>query len=237
MLVIPAIELRDGGVVEPEGGDSLRTEVRFGDPRDVAHRWAGYGFTRLHVMDLDAELQREANRSTVRDILADAAASIQVGGGVHTNEEVERLLSDGASFVIVGARALVENDWLREIAESHAGCIILSAVVRDRRVMSQSWAREFPRDILDLVGDLADLPLGAILVSASQAEGVAARPDLQLLEDIAEASKWPVLASGIVETMADLRALEERGLAGAVVGNALYSGSLDPRVLVEEFAA
>jgi phosphoribosylformimino-5-aminoimidazole carboxamide ribotide isomerase len=237
MLAIPAIDLREGCVVQLVGGDFEKEKVRLGDPRDVARRWTGYGFRRLHIVDLDAAMGRGSNRGAVRDLLADTATPVQVGGGIRCTEDVQGLLADGAERVVLGTRALEDADWLREVAEANPGTIILAADVRDRRVVTHGWTRELPRNVLDLIGELSGLPLGGLLVTAVHREGQMAGTDLPLMEDVAEASEWPVLASGGIASMADLRALEDRGLAGAVVGMALYTGALDARTLAEEFAA
>jgi phosphoribosylformimino-5-aminoimidazole carboxamide ribotide isomerase len=236
MLAIPAIDLREGCVVQLVGGDFDKEKIRLGDPRDIARRWTGYGFHRLHVVDLDAATGRGSNRSIVRDLLADAATPVQVGGGIRTTEEIESLLSDGAERIVVGTRAIDEQDWLREIADANPGVIVLAADVRDRRVVTHGWTREHPRNILDLIDDLRGVPLGGLLVTAVHREGQMAGTDLPLMEDVAEASEWPVLASGGISTLQDLRALEDRGLAGAVLGMALYTGALDPQLVAEEFA-
>ena len=237
MLAISAIGLREGSVVQFVGGDSDQQKARLGDPRDMARRWTGYGFRWLHLVDLDAEIGRGSNRAIVRDLLADAVIPVQVGGGIRSTEEVESLLADGAERVVIGTRAIDEPDWLREMAESNPGAIILAAHVRNRRVVTHGWTRELPHDILDLIEDLAALPLGGLLLTAVHGEGRMAPPDLPLMEDVAEASDWPVIASGGITSMADLRALEERGLAGAVLETAFCTGTLDPRILAEEFAA
>jgi phosphoribosylformimino-5-aminoimidazole carboxamide ribotide isomerase len=237
MLAIPAIDLREGCVVQLVGGDFEKEKIRLGDPRDVARRWAGYGFQRLHVVDLDAATGRGNNRLVVRDLLADASTPVQVGGGVRTSHEIETLLSDGADRIVVGTRAIDDPDWLREIADANPGAIVLAADVRDRRIVTHGWTRELPRNILDLVEELAGVPLGGLLVTAVHREGQMAGTDLPLMEDVAEASEWPVFASGGISSMTELRALEDRGLAGAVLGMALYTGALDPHILVEEFPA
>jgi phosphoribosylformimino-5-aminoimidazole carboxamide ribotide isomerase len=237
MLAIPAIDLREGCVVQLVGGDFEKEKIRLGDPRDVARRWAGYGFQRLHVVDLDAATGRGNNRLVVRDLLADASTPVQVGGGVRTSHEIETLLSDGADRIVVGTRAIDDPDWLREIADANPGAIVLAADVRDRRIVTHGWTRELPRNILDLVEELAGVPLGGLLVTAVHREGQMAGTDLPLMEDVAEASDWPVIASGGIASMNDLRALEDRGLAGAVLGMALYTGALDARIVAEEFPA
>jgi phosphoribosylformimino-5-aminoimidazole carboxamide ribotide isomerase len=236
MLAIPAIDLREGCVVQLVGGDFDKEKIRLGDPRDVARRWAGYGFQRLHVVDLDAAMGRGTNRPVVRDLLADATTAVQVGGGIRETSEIESLFADGANRVVVGTRGIDDPEWLRGIADTFPGAIVLAADVRDRRIVTHGWTRELQRNILDLIDDLEGIPLGGLLVTAVHREGQLAGTDLPLMEDVAEASAWPVIASGGIASMNDLRALEDRGLAGAVVGMALYTGILDPRILAEEFA-
>src|ERR1700722_1422306 len=119
MLALPAIALREGCVVQLVGADFEKEKIRLGDPRDVARRWTGYGFRRLHVVDLDAAMGRGSNRTTVRDLLVDAGTPVQVGGGIRSTEDVESLLAAGAQQIVVGTRALEEHDWLREIADAN----------------------------------------------------------------------------------------------------------------------
>ena len=237
MIAIPAVDLREGAVVQLVGGDFEQEKVRLDDARDVARRWADHGFRWLHVVDLDAAAGRGANGPLVRDLLAESAALVQVGGGVRTTERVESLLADGASRVIVGTRAVEDLDWLREIADRNPGTIVLAADVRDRRVVTHGWTKTQALHVVDLVEELAGVPLAGLLVTAVHREGRMEGTDLPLMEDVAEASAWPVFASGGVASMADLRALEDRGVAGAVIGMALYTGALDARTVAEEFAA
>jgi phosphoribosylformimino-5-aminoimidazole carboxamide ribotide isomerase len=109
--------------------------------------------------------------------------------------------------------------------------------VRERQVVTRGWLRRLPTDLLDLVSELRDVPLGALLVSSMNLDGESRALDLALLEDVAESATVPVLAAGPFGSAADLRALEHRGLAGAVIGAALYTGELDPRATAQEFSA
>jgi phosphoribosylformimino-5-aminoimidazole carboxamide ribotide isomerase len=154
---------------------------------------------------------------------------------VRTDERVEDFLAAGAAQVIVGTRALEERDWLAELAHRHPHELIVACDVRARRVTTRGWAHTLPVDILDVVEELSGLPLGGLLVTAVPKEGQLGGTDLPLMEDVVEASSFPVYASGGVTSMQDLRALEHRGLAGAVIGMALYTGALDPVVVAGEF--
>jgi phosphoribosylformimino-5-aminoimidazole carboxamide ribotide isomerase len=235
VIAIPAVDLRDGACVQLVGGSYAQERVRLDNPVEVARSWERYGFNRLHVVDLDAATGRGSNLSVVRTLLADAGVPVQVGGGVRTSDLVEELLEAGASRVVVGTRALEESEWLAELAARHPGEIVVACDVRERKVTTRGWAHTLPLDILDVVEELNALPLGGLLVTAVHREGQMQGTDLPLMEDVAEASNFPVFASGGVSTMEDLRALEHRGLAGAVIGMALYTGALDPIVVAGEF--
>jgi phosphoribosylformimino-5-aminoimidazole carboxamide ribotide isomerase len=235
MIAIPAVDLRDGACVQLVGGSFSQEKVRLENPVEVARSWEQFGFRRLHVVDLDAATSRGSNLEVIESLLFHSSVPIQVGGGVRTSEYAEELLAAGASGVIVGTRALEEPDWLADLSGRHPGEIIVACDVRERRITTRGWAHTLPLDILDVVNDLNPLPLGGLLVTAVHREGQMQGTDLPLMEDVAEASSFPVFASGGVATMHDLRALEHRGLAGVVIGMALYTGALDPVVVAGEF--
>jgi phosphoribosylformimino-5-aminoimidazole carboxamide ribotide isomerase len=235
VIAIPAVDLRDGACVQLVGGSYTKERVRLENPAEVARSWTRYGFRRLHVVDLDAATGRGSNAAAVREILRDTPAEVQVGGGVRETDRLADLLGDGASRVVVGTRALEEPEWLAEIAEEFPGQVIVAADVRERRVVTHGWARMLAADVFDVIEELNGLPLGALLVTAVHREGQMQGADLPLMEDVAEASHVPVLASGGVASMRDLRALEHRNIAGAVIGMALYTGALDPRAVAGEF--
>jgi phosphoribosylformimino-5-aminoimidazole carboxamide ribotide isomerase len=235
VIAIPAVDLRDGACVQLVGGSYKQERVRLDNPVDVARSWERFGFSKLHVVDLDAATERGSNLGVVRVLLSGAGVPVQVGGGVRSGDLVEELLEAGASQVIVGTRAIEERDWIAELAARHPGEIIVACDVRERRVTTRGWSRTMPIDILDVVEELNALPLGGLLVTAVHREGQMLGTDLPLMEDVAESSSFPVFASGGVASMQDLRALEHRGIAGVVIGMALYTGVLDPVVVAGEF--
>lgn len=235
MIAIPAVDLRGGACVQLVGGAYDEERVRLDDPLEVARGWERYGFTRLHVVDLDAATEQGSNLPLVRTIIENAGLPVQVGGGVRSGDLVVELVEAGALYVIVGTRAIEEPEWLADLATRYPGQLVVAADVRERRVTTRGWAHTLPVDILDLVDELNTLPLGGLLVTAVHREGQLRGTDLPLMEDVAERSVVPVFASGGITTMEDLRALEHRGLAGAVIGMALYTGALDPVVVAGEF--
>ena len=236
MIAIPAVDLRDGACVQLVGGSYDAERIRIPDARGVARAWADAGFTRLHVVDLDAATGRGSNERIVRDLIGLDDFSVQVGGGVRSDEAIERLLSDGADYVVLGTRAIEEPDWLAEMAEQFPGELVVAADVRERQVVTHGWQKRHHRDVLDVIDELNESPLAAVLVTAVHKEGQMRGTDLFLMEDVADRSAVPVLASGGVSTLNDLRSLADRGIAGAVIGMALYTGALDPRAVASEFA-
>ena len=237
MIVIPAVDIREGACVQLVGGSYAAERIRIPDPAGVARAWTDAGFTRLHVVDLDAATGRGSNERIVRDLIGLHDILVQVGGGVRSEEAISRLLDDGAEYVVVGTRAIEEPDWLHQMATQFPGELIVAADVRERRVVTHGWEKLQRRDVFDVIDELNDSPLAAVLVTAVHMEGQMRGTDLFLMEDVAERSVWPVLASGGVTTMNDLRSLADRGIAGAVIGMALYTGALDAREVAAEFAA
>jgi len=235
MIAIPAVDLRGGACVQLVGGSYDEERIRLDDPPSVARMWFTQGFRRLHLVDLDAATGRGDNGELVRRILADRQLELQVGGGIRSREAIERLIGEGARNIVVGTRALEQMEWLAEMTSIFPNRLMVAADVRDRRVVTRGWAHTLPRDILDVVTMLNDLPLAGILVTAVHREGGLGGTDVPLMEDVSRISQASVIASGGITTINDLRALEDCGVAAAVIGMALYTGVLNPRVVAEEF--
>lgn len=236
MIAIPAIDLRDGACVQLVGGAYDAERVRLDDPVEVARTWERAGFRRLHVVDLDAATGRGTNAEVIREILRATSLETQVGGGIRDLDRIEAVLSDGADRVILGTRAVEDEGWLAEMTELYPTQIIVAADVRDRRVVARGWTETTGRHVIDLIESLNDLALAEVMVTAVHREGQMQGTDLPLMEDVAEESVHPVCASGGIGSIGDLRALEDRGVASVVIGMALYTGAIDPRVVAEEFA-
>jgi len=243
MIAIPAVDLRAGRCVQLVGGDYAQERVRLDDPVEVAREWVRAGFARLHVVDLDAATGRGSNRALIGELLravareTGGAVPVQVGGGVREEEDIAALLDEGAAAVVVGTRAVEDEAWRETMALRYPGQLVLAADVRGRQVVTRGWSSTSTLDVGELVRDCAGLPLAALLVTAVQLEGRMEGTDLPLMEELAEQATAPLLASGGVASADDLRALAHRGVAGAVLGMALYTGALDARHTAEEFGA
>src|SRR5215471_9550453 len=201
MIAIPAVDLRDGACVQLVGGDYEAEKVRLPDPVAVARKWAEHGFERLHVVDLDAATGRGSNREVIQRIIQTFPGKVQVGGGIRTDEDVQATLDRGATWVVVGTRAIQDPAWLADNAARHPGKLIVASDVRERHVVTHGWQQSTAKEVMDLVRNLDRLPLGGILVTAVHREGQMRGTDLPLMEQIAAQSPHPIFASGGISSL------------------------------------
>ncbi len=237
MIAIPALDVREGACVQLVGGEYTAERVRLHDPVRVLRMWEECGFTRAHIVDLDAATERGSNAALVRDLVGATSLETQVGGGVRSDESIIAILAAGARYVVLGTRAVEDPQWLEQVAQRHPSTIIVAADVKDDMVVCRGWQHAISRDVVEIIAELNTLPLAGVLVTAVHVEGQMRGPDLGLTERVARASRWPTLVAGGVASLRDLNALAERGAAGAIVGMALYTGALDARAIAKEFAA
>jgi phosphoribosylformimino-5-aminoimidazole carboxamide ribotide isomerase len=235
MIVIPAIDLREGACVQLVGGEYAAERVRLPDPVAVALDWEKQGFQALHIVDLDAATGRGNNRKVIELLLDRTDLTVQVGGGVRDRDAIQWLVDAGATYVVVGTRALEDEHWLAEMADEFPEQLIVAADVRERKIVTRGWTRTMHMDIDEAMEKLSALPLAGVLVTAVHKEGLMGGADLALMEDVVDSSDLPVIASGGIATDTDLRLLDDRGVAAAVLGMALYTGALDARAIAEEF--
>jgi phosphoribosylformimino-5-aminoimidazole carboxamide ribotide isomerase len=237
MIAIPAVDLRDGACVQLVGGSYDHEQIRLPDPAGVAQRWAELGFAHLHVVDLDAATGCGSNAPVVRAILRGGSGpQVQAGGGIASEARISTLVRDGAARIIVGTRAIEDPPWIAEMAARFPNRLIVAADVRGRRVVTRGWNRLLPATVLEAVAALHGLPLAGILVTAVHREGRLQGPDLPLMESVVNRASAPIYAAGGIASITDLQALATIGVAATVIGMALYTGALDPRAVVTEFA-
>jgi phosphoribosylformimino-5-aminoimidazole carboxamide ribotide isomerase len=237
MIAVPALDLRDGACVQLVGGAYAEECVRLADPLAVARRWRAAGFARLHVVDLDAATGRGSNRPVIEALLAQGGAALQVGGGVRDQAAADALLAAGAARVVVGTRAVEDPGWLAALAARHPGRVVLAADARGREVTTRGWTAGSGRAAAAVAAAADGLPLAGVLVTAVEHEGRLAGPDLALVRAVAGATRAPVIASGGIGSLEDLRRLAAAGAAEAVVGMALYTGALEGGAVAKEFGS
>jgi phosphoribosylformimino-5-aminoimidazole carboxamide ribotide isomerase len=237
MIAVPAIDLRAGRCVQLVGGRPEEERVSLPDPVAQARTWWNMGFKTLHIIDLDAALSVGDNRQVVRTVVEATTAEVQLGGGIRDEASLEEALLLGVRRAIVGTRALDDPNWLVQQATSHPHRIMVAADIRGGVVVRKGWTESTGVPILELLDRLSHLPLAGILCTDVSREGQMKGADLSSAEEIIRKSNHPLWVSGGITTMEELRALDRAGAAGAVLGMAIYTGTLSPERVAEEFGA
>jgi phosphoribosylformimino-5-aminoimidazole carboxamide ribotide isomerase len=222
--VIPAVDVQDGEVVQLVQGER-GTEKTYGDPVEAAERWIDAGAQTLHLVDLDGAFEGERANADAIDAVIDAVdVPTQLGGGIRTTEDAVDLLERGVDRVILGTAAVENPNIVAEISEDHPDSVVVSLDAKDGEVVVEGWTEGAGVTPVEAAERYAELGAAAILFTnvdvEGQLEGVATEP----VRELVEATEIPVIASGGVATLEDVRALEETGAAAVVVGSALYEG-------------
>jgi phosphoribosylformimino-5-aminoimidazole carboxamide ribotide isomerase len=230
VLVFPAIDLRGGQCVRLRQGDYNQETVFGSDPAYVARRWADQGAAFLHLVDLDgARAGRPVNGPSVRAVVRAAGVPCQFGGGLRSEADIEEALGWGVARVVLGTRALQDPAWLEGVCRRHPGRIVLGIDARNGLVATGGWLEVSQRPALDFARQCAGWPLAALVYTDISRDGMLEGPNLEALAQMAGAVPLPVIASGGVTTVDDVRRLARLGLAGCIIGRALYEGRLDLR--------
>lgn len=234
--LIPAIDLRAGRCVRLRQGRAEDETVFSDDPVRTAQGWQAQGAPRLHVVDLDGAFAgRPAQTDLVRAIIGALAIPVQVGGGLRDLPAVEAVLAAGARWAVVGTRAALDPAFLGEVCGSFAGRIIVSVDASDGKVAVDGWKRVLELEAAALARDAAAAGAAAVLYTDIARDGTQSGPNVWSTEAVARAAGIPLLASGGVGSMDDLRQLAGiPGVEGAIVGRALYSGAVDLRRALAE---
>jgi len=232
MQIIPAVDLMEGKVVRLLQGDprALKAYGHLGDPVTVAKRWEEYGADAVHVIDLDAALDRGSNLDVIKKIAQGVRIPVQVGGGIRTLKAAQSLLGAGTNRIILGSLAFKEPQALKRLLEEF--CHDRVAVALDHRngeVMVRGWRTATKLGVSEAMGRFLSLGVTLFLITSITRDGTLQGPDYSLL---AEACKRPgvrVMAAGGVSSLEDLIALKEIGVWGVIIGKALYEGVFDLR--------
>jgi len=233
VIVIPAVDIKGGVAVRLLQGKADRESLRAGAPIEAAKRWAAYSPKRLHVVDLDGAFEgRPANADAIRDIIAALAemdVPVEVGGGIRTEEDARRYVDAGAARVIIGTRAAEDPAFVKSLAGAFPGKVNLGLDCSGGKVAVKGWVEATELTAPELLSRLEGAPLGEVIYTDISTDGMLSGPNVAATRELAEASPWPVIASGGVASLDDLVKLKETGLFfGAIVGRALYTGAVDP---------
>lgn len=231
LIVFPAIDLKGGQVVRLAEGDMDRATVYGDDPAAQAMLFAEAGAQHLHVVDLDGSFAGHAvNAEAVESIVRSFPGHVQLGGGIRNRASVERWFDLGVSRIVIGTAALKDPDFVKEVARDFPGGIVVAVDARDGFVATDGWAEKSDMEVLDLARRFEDAGVAALLFTDVGRDGMLKGCNVQATVDLARATDIPVIASGGVAGIGDIRMLAIHavdGIEGVITGRALYDGRLD----------
>ena len=233
MLIIPAIDLKDGRCVRLEQGVMSTATVFSDDPGKTAAHWAGLGARRVHVVDLNGAFAgKPVNESAIKAVIAavDPDVPVQVGGGIRDLDTIERYLDDGVSYVIIGTAAVKNPGFLHEACDAFPGHIMVGLDAKDGKVATDGWSKLTGHDVVDLAKRFQDYGVEAVIHTDIGRDGMMKGVNVEATLKLAQALSIPVIASGGLTSLDDVKRLcevESEGIVGAITGRAIYEGRLD----------
>jgi phosphoribosylformimino-5-aminoimidazole carboxamide ribotide isomerase len=229
MILYPAIDLKDGQCVRLLKGEMAAATVFNDDPGGQARAFQDAGAEWLHLVDLNGAFEgKPVNARAVEDILASTSIPAQLGGGIRDMAQIESWLTKGIARVILGTVAVEDPELVREAARAFPGKVAVGLDARDGFVATRGWAEETTMQVTELAKAFEDTGIAAIIYTDIDRDGAMGGPNIAATEALARAVSVPVIASGGVSSMDDLRKLRETGvIAGAISGRALYDGAID----------
>lgn len=231
MIIFPAIDLKGGEVVRLAEGDMDRATVYADDPPAQALRFAELGAQYLHVVDLDGAFAGEArNAAAVEAIVAAFPGHVQLGGGIRNREAVDRWFALGVSRLVIGTAALKDPAFVKAAARDWEGGIVVAVDARDGMVATDGWAEKSDITVVDLARRFEDAGVAALLFTDVGRDGMMKGCNIEATVDLARSVDIPVIASGGVKGIADIRMLAlqaDQGIEGVITGRAIYDGTLD----------
>jgi phosphoribosylformimino-5-aminoimidazole carboxamide ribotide isomerase len=230
VLIIPAVDIKNGQCVRLAQGDFGRVTVYAEDPVDMARLWAMKGARRVHIVDLDGSVAGlPKNAPIVVDIAKSMSAPVEVGGGIRNMETVDYYLKNGVSSVILGTAAIQDEGFVKAAAQMYPGKIILGIDALDGQVAVRGWTQKTSQNAIDLARRYEKCGIQAIVYTDIQRDGMQTGVNVEQTRMLAKAVSIPVIASGGVATLADIDALlavQDCSFYGVIVGRALYTGAI-----------
>lgn len=228
MLILPAIDLRGGQCVRLRQGDYSQETVFGDDPAAMARRWVEQGAAFLHIVDLDgAKEGRPINGASVQQIVEASGVPCQLGGGLRSEEDISLALGWGVTRVVLGTRALRDPAWFEGVCRRFPGQVVAGIDAKNGKVATDGWLQVADTSALELARRCAAWPIAAIVYTDIGRDGMLQGPNLDALAEMASAVTVPVIASGGVTTVDDVKRLAQRRLSGCIIGRALYEGRID----------
>lgn len=235
MMVIPAIDVKDGRCVRLRQGNMAAETVYSTDIPSMARRWEEAGAGVIHLVDLNGAVEGEPkNLADIEAVRQAVRVEVQVGGGIRNLSTVRRYLDAGISRVVLGTAALTDRTFLDEACREYPRRILLGLDARDGKVAVKGWTSVSETAATDLLKELAGYPIGAVIYTDIARDGMLSGPNLVALKEIVAYSPFPVIASGGISRIDDLKAVRSVGpqVVGTIVGKALYDGKIDYRAAI-----
>lgn len=236
MIIFPAIDLRKGRCVRLIRGDVRDETVYSENPVSMAKHWQSRGAQWLHVVDLDGAMEGQPrNHEHIFDIVKALKIPVQVGGGIRDFETLKKLIDKGVQRVILGTSAAHDEKFLKRALEKHADRVVVGIDAKDGYVALKGWVETSKLKAIEFARKMQRLGVANIIYTDIKKDGMLSGPNVKACDEMVRALKIPVIASGGVTTLRDierLRRLESKGLSGAIVGKALYSGALELKAAI-----
>jgi len=230
LVIIPAIDLKGGKCVRLLQGDFARVTVYSDHPAEMAHLWREKGAERLHLVDLDGSVAGvPQNAEVIRQIVKEVSLPVEIGGGIRDLSTVKRYLDMGVQWVILGTAALKDRTFVYQACDLYPGRVILGIDATDGRVAVEGWMEQSAMTALELAKSYENCGMAAVIYTDIRRDGMQTGVNVEETRNLAEAIEIPVIASGGVATLEDIKRLlplEKAGIAGVIVGKALYSGAI-----------
>lgn len=227
MQVWPAIDLRGGKCVRLRQGDYQQETIFALDPATAARQFADQGATHLHIVDLEGAREGlPVNLPSVQEILEAVSIECELGGGIRDEQSVQELFEFGLSRLVIGTSALTDPEWFRDACRKYPRRMVLGIDARDGRAATDGWLNTSNVPAVELARQFANEPLAAIIYTDIATDGMMAGPNISAMAEMQAAVDVPIVASGGVTTLDDVARLAAAGLAGCIIGRALYEGTL-----------
>jgi phosphoribosylformimino-5-aminoimidazole carboxamide ribotide isomerase len=234
VLIIPAIDLKDGRCVRLKQGDMSTATVFSDDPVAMAKHWAAQGAKRLHIVDLNGAIAgRPKNEKVIRDVIAAVGEkmAIQLGGGIRDLDAIESYIDAGVTYVVVGTAAVKNPGFLSDACYAFPGHVIAGLDAKDGKVAVEGWSKMTGHDVVDLAKKFEEYGVEAIIYTDIGRDGMMTGINIEATLKLAQALKTPIIASGGLNSVKDVETICARlvpeGIIGAIAGRALYEGKLD----------
>jgi len=233
MLLIPAIDLKDGRCVRLKQGDLQRETIFSEEPEKVARHWLEMGAERIHLVDLNGAVAGKPQNAAAVRAIVDAVGSevpVQLGGGIRSLETIERYLDSGVSYVIIGTAAVKSPGFLHDACNAFPGQVIVGLDARDGKVATDGWSKLTRHEVVDLARKFEGYGIEGIIYTDIGRDGMMTGVNIEATVKLAQAVDVPVFASGGVNNLDDidkLLAVESEGVEGVILGRSLYEGTLD----------